>query len=353
MRLPTLVQLLPLLCQPRVPPVHLCAAPRPAGASSLPISPLLPSIVAALDAAGSNLVLQAPPGAGKTTTVPLALLENDAYRSILVLEPRRIAARSAASRMASLLGEKLGERIGYRVRLEGASGPLTRVLVVTEGILVRRLQRDPELKGVDVVVFDEFHERSVDADLCLALCRRAQLRAQARGAAGPKLLVMSATLGDTTALQALLGGCEAITSEGRCFPVTIKRVAGSPPLAMAANGRTDEIGRAVAAAVATALSESAGDVLAFLPGEGEIRAAERALNEMLPAARLAGLAIKPLYGALDPEAQQEAILPDREGKRRVILATPIAESSLTIEGVRAVVDSGLRKVRRRERRTSL
>jgi ATP-dependent helicase HrpB len=286
---PRAVLLLPLLCRPRAPPVRLCEP-------ALPIAPLLPSIVSALKAS-PNLVLQAPPGAGKTTTVPLALLEDGTYRSILVLEPRRIAARSAASRMASLLGEELGGTVGYRVRLEGASGPRTRVLVVTEGILVRRLQADPALRGVDVVIFDEFHERSVNADVCLALCVRAQARARERGAPGPKLLVMSATLGDTAALQRLLGGCGAVTSEGRCFPVTLRRVPGSVPLAMAANGRPSDIGRTVAAAVATALAEAAGDVLAFLPGEGEIRATASALDELLPAAARSGLIIAPLFGA--------------------------------------------------------
>eukprot|EP00962_Isochrysis_galbana_P053146 scaffold24615_cov90-Isochrysis_galbana.AAC.1 len=229
--------------------------------------------------------------------VPLALLEDGSYRSILVLEPRRIAARSAASRMASLLGEELGGTVGYRVRLEGASGPRTRVLVVTEGILVRRLQADPALRGVDMVIFDEFHERSVDADVCLALCVRAQAKARERGVPVPKLLVMSATLGDTAALQLLLGGCDALTSDGRCFPVTYRKVPGSPPLGMAAAARPSEIGRAVAAAVATALAEAAGDVLAFLPGEGEIRATERALDDLLPAAARAGLVIARLFGA--------------------------------------------------------
>ncbi len=174
--LQAILRLLPLASQPRCGPpcARMCA---PAGTSSLPISPLLPKIVAALRAS-SNLVLQAPPGAGKTTAVPIALLEEECYRSIIVLEPRRIAARSAAARMSSLLGEVLGETVGYRVRLEGASSARTRVLVVTEGVLVRRLERDPLLRGVDVVIFDEFHERSANADVCLALCRRAQARAR-------------------------------------------------------------------------------------------------------------------------------------------------------------------------------
>lgn len=284
--------LVPLLvARPRAPVPRLCAL-----GDTLPITPLLPQIVESLESA-PNLVLQAPPGAGKTTAVPLALLERHSHWSILVLEPRRIAARSAASRMASLLGEELGDRVGYQVRLEGASSQRTRVLVVTEGILVRRLQRDSELRGVDLVIFDEFHERSVDADVCLALCRRAQLRAQSHGAGGPKLLIMSATLGDTSQLQELLGGCEAITSEGRCFPVQVRHVRGSVPLAMAARARADDIGRSVASVLVTALSENSGDVLAFLPGEGEIRATERALVEMTPSSTIVELAILPLFGA--------------------------------------------------------
>ena len=312
-------------------------------AEGLPIAPLLPEVVASLDEQ-PNLVLEAPPGAGKTTTVPLALLRDASWLGdglIIVLEPRRVAARGAAARMASLLGQQLGAEVGYRVRYEGKSGRDTRVLVVTEGVLIRRLQSDPTLDGVAAVVFDEFHERSVDADLALALCREAQreIRPDLR------LVVMSATLGDALApaVAALLGGCPTLTSEGRCFPVGVKHV-GARPLAMAATGRPREVEEEVAAAVLSVLREVAsGDVLVFLPGEREIRGVEARIAEALPAARRAELRVCPLYGALPFEQQQAAIAPDGEGKRRVVLSTNLAESSLTIEGVRVVVDSGLRR----------
>ena len=207
--------------------IELHAAPT----DGLPISPLLPEIVGALEKEDEpNLVLQAPPGAGKTSSVPLSLLEAPWREAdggtILVLEPRRVAARSAAQRMASLLGERVGERVGYSFRGERAVSRHTRVLCVTEGVLVRRLQNDPELRGVAAVCFDEFHERSVDGDLCLALCREIQVALRP----SLRLLVMSATLGGDLAprLSALLGNCRIFTSEGRSFPVTIRQCAARP-----------------------------------------------------------------------------------------------------------------------------
>lgn len=319
----------------------LCAAS--SFAAGLPVAPLLPEVVASL-AEQPNLVLEAPPGAGKTTAVPLALLEaGGAWRGddlIIVLEPRRVAAKAAASRMASLLGEPCGQRVGYTVRHEAQRGRATRVLVMTEGVLVRMLQADPALAGVGCVVFDEFHERSVDADLCLALCREAQrvLRPELR------LLVMSATLGDelAPAVAALLGECRTLTAEGRSHAVDVRYV-GSRPLGLAASGHPREVEAEVAAAVCAALRDGPGDVLAFLPGEREIRGVEALLEEALPAKQRAHLAIRTLYGALPFEQQQAAISAEPDGRRRVVLSTTLAESSLTIEGVRAVVDAGLRR----------
>ena len=314
--------------------------------SSLPIAPLLPSVVDSLSE-NPNLVLQAPPGAGKTTAVPLALLDaaDPALNggTILVLEPRRVAARGAAMRMASLIGEPVGNRVGYSVRGEKATSQRTRVLAVTEGVLSRRLQSDPSLNGVSCILFDEFHERSVDADLCLALCREAQqaLRPDLR------LLVMSATLGGDLAprVSRMLGGCPILTSEGRSYRVDV-RYEGTRPLALAASARPRELTSDVADAIVRATTAvAAGDVLVFLPGEREIRGVERALNEggRLPGSRWRVL---PLYAALPLDKQNAAIRSSTEGspdERRIILSTSIAESSLTISGVRLVVDCGLRR----------
>lgn len=294
-------------------------------AKSYPIDDILPEIKEAAHALPS-VVLQAPPGSGKTTRVPLALLDVMPTEKgrILVLEPRRIAAVSAARWMAKTLGEKIGGTMGYSIRFESRVSDKTRIEVVTEGILTRRIQTDPGLEGVAMVIFDEFHERSLQADLGLALCldiRRA-LRKDL------KILVMSATL-ECGPVASLLGGAPVISSAGRAFPVEERY-------------RPDEPGRPlqarVASAVLTALREESGDILVFLPGGGEIRAVCESLQAALEG-KGDGISLHPLYGDLPFEEQERAILPS--AKRKVVLATNIAETSLTIEGVRVVIDSGL------------
>ena len=293
---------------------------------SLPIEEVLPELRAVL-AAQASVVLQAPPGAGKTTLVPLALLDEPWLRgrSIVILEPRRLAARAAAARMSQLRGEPLGATVGYRIRFESQVSNTTRIEVLTEGILTRRLQNDPALEGVGLVIFDEFHERHLHADLALALCVDSQ-----RGLREDlKLLVMSATL-DGAAVSKLLNDAPIITSEGRSFPVEVQYLPRDP------EGRLPVT---VAAAVQRGLEEHEGDVLAFLPGAAEIRRTQ----ELLEGALGGSADVLPLYGDLPWEAQQRAIAADG-GRRRVVLATPIAETSLTIEGVRIIVDSGYARV---------
>ncbi|MBY0432028.1 MAG: ATP-dependent helicase HrpB, partial [Rhodospirillales bacterium] len=269
-----------------------------------------------------------PPGAGKTTRVPLALLEAPWLRGrrIVVLEPRRLAARAAARRMAEMLGESVGETVGYRIRMDNKVGPKTRIEVVTEGILTRQLQTDPELSGIGAVLFDEFHERSLHADLGLALCLETQgaLRDDLR------LLVMSATL-DGGPVAKLLGEAPIITSEGRAFPVETRYLDREP------KGRIED---SAAAAIRRALEEEHGDVLVFLPGSGEIARTARLLDGI-------GAEVVPLYGDL-PQDQQDRALRPLSGHRKVVLATAIAETSLTIEGIRIVVDCGLMRVPRFE-----
>ncbi|MDP9139711.1 MAG: ATP-dependent helicase HrpB [Pseudomonadota bacterium] len=293
----------------------------------LPVLEALPHLRSALE--GGCAVLSAPPGSGKTTVVPLALLDEPWLRGqrILVLEPRRVAARAAAARMASLLAESVGETVGYQIRFERRVSARTRIEVVTEGLLARRLQADPELPGVGLVIFDEFHERSLDADLALALTL------DARAALNPELrvLVMSATL-DTERVSALLGGAPVIASSGKMYPVEIQYL---PP-------RADlQHGAAVAQAISLALREQHGDVLAFLPGAREIRAAQSALSGLTET-----VALMPLYGELSSREQDVALQPDPQGRRKVILATNIAQTSLTVEGVTTVVDGGLVRVAR-------
>ena len=296
----------------------------------LPIDDALPALREVL-AVGSVAVLQAPPGAGKTTHVPLALVDESwvAGQRIVMLEPRRLAARASARRMASLLGEEVGATVGFRVRGETRVGRTTRIEVVTEGVLTRMLLTDPALEGIGCVIFDEFHERSVHADLGLALALQTQelLRAELR------LLVMSATL-DGVAVAALLGDAPVITSEGRSFPVDVRHVAPRAELAVDA---------LVAGVIRRALDTDEGSILAFLPGAGEIaRVAERLHATSLSAS----VNVHPLYGDLSPRDQDAAVLPARPGTRKVVLATSIAETSLTIEGVRVVVDAGLARVSR-------
>ncbi|WP_445678962.1 ATP-dependent helicase HrpB [Radicibacter daui] len=290
---------------------------------SLPIDGLLPDIAGSL-AATPNLVLQAPPGAGKTTRVPLALLEAPwlAGKSLLMLEPRRLATRAAARRMASTLGERPGERVGYRVHMDSKVGPATRIEVITEAILTRRLIDDPSLEGVGCVIFDEVHERNLSSDLGLALCLEVQqgLRDDLR------LLAMSATL-DGERFARLMGGAPVITSEGRAFPVEVRYRPG--------DGRLAE---RTATAIRAALKEETGSVLVFLPGMGEIRRTQGLLGDLGPQ-----VDVLPLHGSLPVETQDAAISPAGPGRRKVVLSTDIAETSLTIEGVRVVIDGGQRR----------
>jgi ATP-dependent helicase HrpB len=287
----------------------------------LPIDDVIPDVRAALRAFG-RAVLVAPPGAGKTTRVPLALLDQIEGR-ILMLEPRRLAARAAAERMAETLDEAVGDTVGYRIRGEAKVGRATRIEVVTEGILTRMLQSDPSLAGVGAVIFDEFHERSLNADLGLALCW------EARGALRNDLvvLVMSATL-DAGPVAALLDDAPVVQSEGRAFAVDTIWL--DAPLAKAARFEAS-----VAALVERAVAETGAGVLVFLPGEAEIRRVEAALSGRLPE----GCVIRPLYGAMEMAAQRAAIRAEAGG-RKVVLATSIAETSLTIEDIRVVVDAG-------------
>ncbi len=295
------------------------------GGKSYPIDPILPALQEAVTA-GPSVVLQAPPGAGKTTRVPLALLEGipPERGRIIVLEPRRLAAVSAARWMARTLGEEIGQTLGYSIRFDSRVSGQTRVEVVTEGILTRRLQTDPGLEGVAMVIFDEFHERSLQADLALALCLdiRRVLRKDL------KILVMSATL-DCGPVASLLGGAPVISSGGEAFPVEER---------YRENDRGKPLPERIVGAVLAALRETSGDILVFLPGAGEIRACGEALRAALEA-KGEGLSLHPLYGDLPFEEQERAILPSR--RRKIVLATNIAETSLTIEGVKVVIDSGL------------
>lgn len=302
---------------------------------SLPIDPILPELARTV-AASPNTVLQAPPGAGKTTRVPLALLDLPGISSgrILMLEPRRLAAANAANRMASLLGEEVGQTVGYTMRFERRVSSKTRIEVVTEGILTRRLQRDPCLEGVTLVIFDEFHERSLQADFALALC----LEVQREVRPDLKILVMSATL-ECGPVAELLGNAPVVVSEGRSFPVEVRFLDDTGHLALPVR---------MATAVRHALLETEGDILAFLPGAAEIRACCEQLRD---AGGSEFPEIHPLYGDLPFDDQQKAILPGP--RRKVVLATNIAETSLTIQGVRAVVDSGLSRVLRHDSATGM
>ncbi|MEH6591871.1 MAG: ATP-dependent helicase HrpB [Halioglobus sp.] len=302
--------------------------------SDLPIASVLEDIRDTLPFR-HQLVLQAPPGAGKTTAVPLALLDQAwlGSQKILLLEPRRVAARAAATRMAQMLGEKVGETVGYRIRLDTCVSDNTRIEVITEGILTRMLQSDPSLDGVGMVIFDEFHERSLDSDLGLALTLES--RKLFREAPALKLIIMSATL-DGHAVSELLGGAPVITSEGRQYPVAID-YGDSHQL------RDSIIDRAVLA-IERALIEQSGSVLVFLPGQGEITRVASKLSALVKGFSNNDIVIAPLYGGLSLQQQQLAIAPAAQGTRKVVLATNIAETSLTIEGIDTVVDSGLERV---------
>lgn len=298
----------------------------------LPIHAVLEPLKSAM-AEQPAVVLAAPPGAGKTTVVPLALLDQPwlGDGKVLVLEPRRLAARAAADRMAATLGQKAGDTVGYRTRLQSRIGPATRVEVITEGVFTRMILDDPALDGVGAVLFDEFHERSLDADLGLALARESQsvLRDDLR------LLVMSATL-DIAGVSRLLDGAPVIEAEGRMFPVQTLYLGRNP---------VERLEDAVARAVMTALADQDGSILVFLPGQGEIHRTAQRLKDRL---RDPAVDLTPLYGALDKAEQDRAIEPAAPGRRKVVLATSVAETSLTIEGVRVVIDSGLSRVPRFE-----
>ncbi|MEZ5849282.1 MAG: ATP-dependent helicase HrpB [Hyphomicrobiaceae bacterium] len=297
----------------------------------LPIDDVLADITAAL-AAGGRAIVAAPPGAGKTTRIPLVLLDQPWLegKRILLLEPRRLAARAAAERMAWILGERVGERVGLRSRLDTRVSARTRIEVVTEGVFTRLLQDDPTLGGVGAVLFDEFHERSLDADLGLALALDAQdaLREDLR------IIVMSATL-DTAGVAALLGGAPVIASQGRTFPIET-RYLGAQPHRRLEDLMADAIGRAVRG--------ETGSLLAFLPGVAEIRRTAERVRELLRDA--ADVDVVELHGSLDQREQARAIAPTASGRRKIVLATAIAQTSITIEGVRVVVDSGLERVPR-------
>ncbi|CAG7602032.1 hypothetical protein PAESOLCIP111_00470 [Paenibacillus solanacearum] len=303
----------------------------------LPIDPVLPELQNLLRSAVSA-VLVAPPGAGKTTRVPLALLDEPWLRNqrIVMLEPRRLAARSAARRMASELGEHVGETVGYRVRMDTKVGARTRIEVITEGVLTRMLQEDQALEGIGAVIFDEFHERSLHADLGLALCLQTQqlLREDLR------IVVMSATI-EAEPVASLLGSAPIVRSEGRSFPVETRYL----------DRPSDErLEQQIVRSVAHALENDPGDVLVFLPGAAEIRRVEARLRERKLGSQFR---IAPLFGVLSQEEQDAALAPCAPGERKIVLATSIAETSLTVEGVRIVIDSGLMRVPRFLPRTGM
>lgn len=304
-------------------------------ASNFPIQQLIPEIKKVL-AQQPLLIIQAPPGAGKSTILPLELL-NEKWldgKKIILLEPRRLAARAVATRMANLLNEPVGETIGYRIRFENRVSAKTRIEVITEGMLTRMLQNDNALEQIGLVIFDEFHERSLHADLALALCHQTQqiLRNDLR------MVIMSATL-DSAKLAELLNNAPVLTSEGRQYPIHINYIHIDEKIQLPIN--TTRIIRKV-------ITEQLGDILVFLPGAGEIERTRQLLEE----AHL-DISIQPLYGDLSLQKQQEAILPHPQGKRKVVLASSIAETSLTIEGVKIVIDSGYSRISRFDSRTGL
>jgi ATP-dependent helicase HrpB len=310
--------------------------------AELPIQSVIPDIRLAL-AAGHELVLEAPPGAGKTTGVPLALLDEPWLRDqrIVMLEPRRIAAKSAAIRMADMLGERVGHTVGYRMRMETVVSQTTRIEVVTEGVLTRMLQDDPSLEGIGLLIFDEFHERSLDADLGLALTLESRkLFADLRDTP-LKLLLMSATL-DGNRVSELLGAAPILRSLGRQFPVALRYGSAYRP-------SQDLIDR-VCQTVTQALDENSGSILVFLPGQAEIR---RCVSRLADVCASESVLLTPLYGDLSLADQRRAIAPAADGVRKVVLATSIAESSLTIDGITVVIDCGLSRVPTFDPRTGM
>ena len=324
-----------------------------ARAGGLPIVDVLDAVRAALRGR-HELVLEAPPGAGKTTLVPLALLHEPwlGAQRIVMLEPRRMAARACAARMAQLLGEPVGRTVGYSVRLESRVSRDTRIEVVTEGVLTRRLQSDPGLEGVGLLIFDEFHERSLDADLGLALAL--QGRAICRDASSPlRLLIMSATL-DGAAVAALLGDAPRVRAEGRVYPVAVDYCAAAErrPAGERGDGSAQRALAQCVDVLCQLLAEnplaepSPNGVLVFLPGQAEIQRTLRQLRERLPEQCLQRVDIVPLHGSLSLEQQERAMQPPLRGRRKVVLATNIAQTSLTIEGVATVVDTGLARTAR-------
>lgn len=302
---------------------------------NLPINAVLAEIQHTLNT-HHRVVLQAPPGAGKTTAVPIALLDQPwlQNKQIIVLEPRRLAARNAAARMAFLLGEKVGESVGYQIRQDSCLSDRTKILVVTEGILTRKLQADPELKNTALVIFDEFHERSLHADLSLALCLQSQqvLREDL------KILVMSATL-NTNAVSSLLGNAPIIQSAGRSYPVAINYL--DKPVA--ANNQQSLLA-SLLSTVKQVIQQHTGNCLVFLPGVREINQLSGQLKQYLESAALSHIVLAPLHGNLNKQQQDQAIAAPPSGQRKIVLATNIAETSITIEGISCVVDSGLERI---------
>ncbi|MBU4394277.1 MAG: ATP-dependent helicase HrpB [Proteobacteria bacterium] len=298
----------------------------------LPIHDILPDLRVQLTSREA-VILSAPPGSGKTTVVPLALLAETwlAGQTILMLEPRRLAARLAAAFMSRQLGEEIGQTVGYRVRFESKVSATTRVEVVTEGVITRRMQEDPELAGVGLVIFDEFHERSLQGDLALALC----LDVMGSLREDLKLLIMSATL-DTGAVSRLLDDAPVVMGAGQTYPVGVEYCRAGKLL----QNYPREIAKEVAVTINKAMAEQPGDILAFLPGAAEIRFTQALLTAVLSQTETV---IHPLYGDLSLAAQTAAVQPDLKGRRRIILATPIAETSITIEGIHTVVDSGWKR----------
>ncbi len=294
---------------------------------NFPVDDIIPQLKAAFNSRPCA-ILVAEPGAGKTTRVPLALLDEPwiGSKKIVMLEPRRLAARAAATRMAQTLNENVGETVGYQVRLERKISKATRIEVVTEGILTRRLQNDPELSDTALVIFDEFHERSLDGDLALALC----LDVQAGLRPDLKILVMSATL-DVETLKAKLGDAPDIAAKGRMFPVETRYLDKASRPSIVAD---------VVKACSRVARDLKGSLLVFLPGEGEIR---RVASELEKAGLGPNTHIRPLYGAMALAEQDQAIKPSPQGTRKIVLATTIAETSLTIDGIEAVVDCGFKR----------